>query len=189
MLRGGRLWLLVGCLLCAPLHAQERPVIASPILTLDQERLFEQTGVTAIISTEVERRRSILAEENRRIEAELVAEETALTEQRKTLPAEEFRALADAFDKKVQALRVEQDAKAVALQRLQEEERQNFLRQMTPVLAEIVRERGALLVIDRRAAILSADAIDITNEAIVRMKAAIQAPVPGSDTTEPVDTP
>ena len=117
MLRGGRLWLLVGCLLCAPLYAQERPVIASPILTLDQERLFEQTGVTAIISTEVERRRSILAEENRRIEAELVAEETALTEQRKTLPAEEFRALADAFDKKVQALRVEQDAKAVALQR------------------------------------------------------------------------
>lgn len=156
-------------------QAQDQGVLVSPILTLDQERLFEGAGLSARVSQEIERRSRALSDENRRIEQELTAEELDLTERRPNLEPDEFRALADAFDEKVQRLRQEQDAKELALQRLRDEERQSFLRQISPVIASIVRERGALIVIDRRAAILSADAIDITDEAIARVNAALDA--------------
>jgi hypothetical protein len=85
----------------------------------------------------------------------------------------EFRALADAFDEKVQRIRTEQDAKARELQELREQQRQTFLRRISPILAEIVRERGALAVLGRRTVLLSADSIDITDEAISRINAAL----------------
>lgn len=149
--------------------------LAQEVVTLDQERLFQGSGVSERVSAEIERLRQQLAEENARIESELIAEELALTEQRPTMEPEAFRALADAFDKKVQALRTEQDAKLVRLQQLRDEERQNFVRQITPVLTAIVRERGATVVLDRRAVVLSADSIDITDEAIRRVNAALDA--------------
>lgn len=160
--------------------------VAQEVLTLDQERLFQGSGVSERVSAEIERLRQELAEENARIEAELIAEELALTEQRPTMDPEAFRELADAFDQKVQALRAEQDAKLVRLQQLRDEERQNFVRQITPVLTAIVRERGAVVVLDRRAVVLSADAIDITEEAIRRVNAALDAtPVPPALETAP----
>ena len=166
--------------------AQEFGVVTSPVLTLDQEALFVESGFADLISAEIERRRALLTEENRRIEVELGAEELALTEKRAEMDPTEFRALADAFDQKVQLLRQEQDAKLVQLQRMRDDERQNFLRRMTPILAEIVRERDALVVIDLRAAIISADAIDVTDVAIERMKEAL-APLNAPDT--PLVTP
>lgn len=148
---------------------QEAGTLAFPVLTLDQERLFDGSRVAERVVAETERRTAELTAENRRIESQLVAEELDLTERRPNLPVEEFRALADAFDAKVQDIRAAQDAKLRELQRLRDEERQNFLRRITPVLAEIVRERGAALVLDRRSVLLSADAIDITDEAIARI--------------------
>ncbi len=162
--------------------AQDVIQVPSPILTLDQERLFEGSRAAARISAEIERRTNELTAENRRIEAELTEEELALTERRAALTPAEFRDLADAFHEKVQGIRAAQDAKARELQRMQEEERQSFLRQITPVLAEIVRERGAVLVVDRRSVILSAESIDITDEAIERINEVFElpdAPEPG----------
>ena len=172
-------WVILAVLLLAvsPARAQELE-IASPILTLDQERLFNGSRVAERVSAEIERRTEDLAAENRRIEARLVAEELELTERRGALPAEEFRALADEFDARVQDIRNAQDAKARELQRLRDEERQNFLRQISPVLAEIVRERGAVAVLDRRSVFLSAESIDITEEAIARINAAFDQTAP-----------
>ncbi len=159
---------------------------ASPILVLDQERMLNDTAVADRIAAEVDRRASALAAENRTIEAELSAEELALTERRKTLPVDEFRALADAFDAKVQRIRSEQDAKERALQQMREQERQGFLRRVTPILADIVRERGALVMLDRRTVLLSADSIDITDEAIARIDAALAAAPAGDGILAPV---
>ena len=179
---GGRV-ALAALLLVAPVApgalAQDQ-LIASPILTLDQERLFNGSRVAERVSAEIERRTEDLAAENRRIEAQLVAEELDLTERRATLAPTEFRALADDFDARVQGIREAQDAKARELQRLRDEERNNFLRQITPLLAEIVRERGAVVVIDRRSVFLSAESIDITEEAITRINEAFDQESPSN---------
>jgi len=152
-----------------------------PILTFDPERLLAESRLGLALTSEVEEAARRLAEENRRIEAELLAEERALTERRAELSPEEFRPLARDFDEKVQRLRAEQDEKERALATLREEGRQRFFQQAVPVLSDILRERGALVLIDRREVFLSADAIDITDTAISRIDEAAEAPAGGAD--------
>ena len=144
----------------------------SPILTIDQDRLFAETRLGAETLAELERRAQELAAENARIENELIAEERALTELRATLPVEEFREKADAFDERVQKLRTEQDEKARLLTRGRDDARAAFFNKIAVILSEIVREKGAFVVIDRRDVFLSADRIDITEEAIERINEA-----------------
>jgi Skp family chaperone for outer membrane proteins len=142
-----------------------------PVLIFDAERLFADSALGRALDAEVEEATRRLSEENRRIEAELLAEERALTERRAELAPEDFRPLAQAFDEKVQRFRAEQDEKERALAELREEGRQRFLQLAVPVLSDILRERGALVLLDRRDVFLSADAIDITDAAIARLDA------------------
>ena len=151
--------------------AQALGQVESPILTIETDALFTQSVYGQRIAAELEAEGAILAAENRRLEAELSNEEKDLTEKRKTLPSAEFRALADAFDTKVQAFRTEQDAKAVALRNRSEQARLTFLQAVQPVLQEIMQDAKAAVIMDRRSLFLSADAIDITELAIQRVDA------------------
>ncbi|MBV0911986.1 OmpH family outer membrane protein [Anianabacter salinae] len=179
----GRFLALPGAALVAalavwtPAWAQplDSAAIDSPVLVIDQERLFRQSALGTRITEELEDAAAALAAENREIEAQLSAEELRLTEQRATLPPEEFRALADAFDQKVQRLRSEQDQKERELQRRRDADQQVFINQIGPILGQVAQERSALIVLDRRAAFLVSDAIDITDELIARVDASIAA--------------
>ena len=155
------------------LGAQELGVPVLPILTIDVDRVFSSTitgqRISAAISTSV----AELSAENRRIEGELAAEELALTETRKTMSAEEFKPLADAFDQKVQKIRAEQEAKERRLQQLQEAETQEFLATVAPVLSSLGNKYGAVVILDRRNVLLAADGVDITDEAIERIDQAL----------------
>ncbi|NNF72087.1 MAG: OmpH family outer membrane protein [Rhodobacteraceae bacterium] len=137
-----------------------------PVVTIDPERLFSETAYGQRVLDAVEARSAELVRENRRIEAELIAEERSLTDQRPTLPIEEFRALADAFDEKVQRIRAEQDAKTREVQTLREAEQQRFFTEIAPVLSILLHQRGADVVIDRRSVFLSSGRVDITDDAI-----------------------
>ncbi len=106
------------------------------------------------------------AAENLRIQNELTAEERELTDRRAELSPEEFRDLANAFDARVQKLRAEQDEKGRLIRRATEEARLSFFRD---IIADIARARGAFVVLDHRYVVLSADAVDITDEAIRRI--------------------
>jgi Skp family chaperone for outer membrane proteins len=165
--------LLAGVLLGASaVFAQTTTIeVKPPILVIDQDRLFSETRLGAASMAEIEQAANDLKAENQRIEEQLITEERALTEQRASLPADEFRALADDFDARVQRIRAEQDEKARALTRAQENARSDFFQDVAAVISDIVREKGALVVIDRRDVFLSAEQIDITNEAIARVNA------------------
>lgn len=139
----------------------------STILTLDQERLFEESQWGQRALAEINADSSDLAAENRRIEAELSAEEQDLANRRATMAAQEFRALADAFDAKVVEIRRNQDAKLRDLNRLSDAERQAFFTAVAPILRDyLLASEGAVAILDRRAILVAADAIDITDEAI-----------------------
>ncbi len=171
-------WLGAWCVtlftaLCAPAAAQDFGVTQSPILTIDQDRLYTGSAFGKRAREAIAAESAALAAENRRIEAELMAEEEALTEQRPELPADEFRVLADAFDEKVQRIRAEQDAKSRALSRRDDSERQRFFSQIVGVLGALIRERGAVAIIERRSIFIAIEAIDITDEAIARIDATL----------------
>ena len=162
---------LILALLGGPAAAQDSP--QSPILTIDQDRLFAESAFGARVRQELNEASAALAAENRTIEAELIAEEQELTDRRAELPAEEFRALADAFDEKVQQIRAEQDGKSRGLARRDEAEKQRFFGQIAGILGAIARERGAVAIIERRTIFLAADSIDVTDLAIARIDEAM----------------
>lgn len=161
--------------------AQDAAVNQSPVLTIDSERVFSSSDIGQNITQELESALAALVAENRRIEADLNAEEQDLTRRRPDMDPAEFRALADAFDVKVRRIRAEQDAKERELQLRREAERQNFIDVIAPILTSIGRERGAIVILERRSVILSADSADITEEVIARINAARSA----DDTPEP----
>ena len=166
-------WLAAGVFaLSFQVGAQETP---APLLTLDQDRFFLES---AFGRAAVERERAATAaleEENKRIEAELVIEEQALTEQRQTLTPEDFSAQAEAFDQKVERIRSEQDAKARRLTEQRDSDRQEFLRVAVPVLGELLSEMGATAILDKDMVIVSLSALDVTDEAIAKVDAALAA--------------
>jgi Skp family chaperone for outer membrane proteins len=189
-LRSGLMALALAAGAAGAAAAQDAPPPAAaslqtPILTIDQDRLFGETLWGKRVARRVEAASADLAAENRRIEAELTTEEKALTDKRPTMPAEEFRKLADDFDGRVTEFRQTQDGKARAIGRIHDAERQAFFSAALPVMAEVLRGHGAVAVLDSRAIFLSADAIDATEEMIARIDARIGE---GEDVEVPAET-
>ncbi|WP_227267947.1 OmpH family outer membrane protein [Roseobacter weihaiensis] len=146
-----------------------RMQVESPILTIDSERLFEDSIFGRQTISDFEARGAALSAENRRIEDELEAEEQALTTLRPTITPEEFRALADAFDAKVQETRRTQEDKSRELNAGLERRKVVFLNAAMPVLEQLMREAGAAVVLERRSIFISSNAVDITQVAIFRL--------------------
>ena len=170
--------LLAGAVAAAPATAQQdsgqgdaREAGTPGIATLDQEALFLQSEFGQRVQRELEQDRDALAAENRRIEAELMEEERALTEKRGEIPPQEFADLAEAFDAKVQRIRERQDRKARRLQQSLDRARQRFLNEVGPVLTDLLRKRGAAILIDSNAVLISVEGIDLTDEAIAAIDA------------------
>ncbi|MBE9638014.1 OmpH family outer membrane protein [Salipiger mangrovisoli] len=182
-------------LLCAgtgPALAQEaiRPgIVQSPILTVEIDRLYADSDFGKQVSELLDATGTEIAAENRRIEAELTAEEKSLTEKRRTMDPVAFRKLADAFDIKVQELRDAQDSKARTLGNLSEERRRQFISKAEPILAELMRDAGADIILDQRTVFLSTNSIDITDMAIARMNEMLPDPEPLPDLSGAVTGP
>lgn len=146
---------------------------AQQIVYVDQEEMFERSAFGQRVSRQLRAAGEALAAENRQFEAELAAEERALTVARDDLPAAEFRARADAFDERVQEIRRMQEEKGRGIAVFNEAERQRFFEAAVPVLSQILMERGAVVMLDSRVLLLALDQADITDEAVRRLDSAI----------------
>ncbi len=173
-------------------------VVQSPVLVLDRARLFNQTLYGRRILSEVEAANVAMAEETAAIQAELAAEEQALTQKRAEMEPAAFRALAEQFDARVQQLREEREAAQNEIRAVLESAQLQFFNVVGPILGAIVRERGAVMIVDQRALVLSAYNIDITNDAIARIDAVLgdgaqeAPPLPdgvGDDGRDVIDAP
>lgn len=163
----------VAAALAGGVAAAQPTVLQSPVLTLDEERMFTGSTFGQRVLADLTAAERALAAENRALEEELVEAERALTEQRPTTAPEVFRSLADAFDARVQRVRQMQDAKARDLARLRDTERQRFFEAAVPVLGELAREAGAVAILSNQAIVLAFDRIDITDAAIARLDATL----------------
>ncbi|WP_444451767.1 OmpH family outer membrane protein [Rhodobacter capsulatus] len=163
-----RLSLCAGCiLLCLaapPARAEQTASPSVPVLTLDFERLFDNTLWGKRIVADMARDSAALNAENTRIADDLIAEEKSLTDRRSKLTPAAFRTEADAFDERATGIRAAQKAKAQALTQSYEEARQAFLVASGPLIDEVLTRRHAVMVLDRRAIIRGLEAADITEE-------------------------
>jgi len=165
----------------------------APIVVLNQDRLLTRSLYGQRIQSEVEAAGSVLAAENRRIEGQLTVEELRLTERRALMSADEFRPLAEEFNSRVEGIRSAQEAKSRALQVQAEAAQARFYELAFPILVDLLRQRGAGVMMDSRAVLLSVEGVDITDEAIARVDAEVgqggEAPLISIDGSAPAPTP
>jgi len=166
-------------------QATDAPVTTAPlvqsgsaILTVDIDRLFSLSQFGERIAREYTEGRAALAIENRRIADALRAEEVALTAQRAAMNPDVFRTEATLFDEKAQGIRRAQDAKERALEEILGAGRVQFLEATRPILGDLMVDRGAFAILDRRSVLLSLGTIDVTDDAIQRINATIGAGAP-----------
>lgn len=179
-----------------PDHAAPNLVVPrSPILVVDSERLFSDSRFGAKLREEIEAKAAEIAAENRKLEADLAQEEQDLTEKRSGMTPEDFRVLADAFDDKVTRIRREREQEAAGLGEDNDAIRRQFLTSVEPVLNQIMQESGSAVILERRTVFVTREVVDITDEAIQRIDAALLTAVPADagtgqgDAADPLEVP
>lgn len=149
-----------------PETSDQTVVIPSPIMVVDFERIFVETLYGRRIADEVNAERERVQAENDRIAAELLAEESALTEARSTMDAEAFRLAASAFDERAQNVRASREAEQTRLVALRDDERAQFIERIQPLISAMMLQRGAVVTMDRRAVIQAIGGANATDAAI-----------------------
>jgi Skp family chaperone for outer membrane proteins len=141
------------------------------ILIMDSERLFVETLYGRRLTEELAEQARALQAENDRIVESLTLEERSLTVRRPEMSPDDFRSESEAFDAKVQEVRRVRDAKNVELQVATAGARAQFEQQVQGILANMMFERGAAMMIEQRDVLLWSRSANITDEAIVRIDA------------------
>lgn len=182
MKQGARIVLgaLMGVVCAAPsLNAQvvaEYPVFQETpsVVSVNRERLIQMSEFGKALMNLLSQEQSVLVLENETFAKDLEREELELTDLRKTLLAEEFRPLAEAFDVKVKEVRRVQEEKAVALAKSLEAARFRFFRQAERVIGQLMQDNDIVFVLDESAVWISRGG-DVTNLVIERLDAAYAA--------------
>jgi Skp family chaperone for outer membrane proteins len=151
----------------------EAPMPRSSVVVLDRDALFARSLFGRRVTRDIEAATQALAAENRKIEQALEAEERVLTERRGEMETAAFRELAAEFDARVNDIRETQLSKERAIRQQGERAQALFLERANPILVELARETGALVILDRRIVIASADQVDITDLARTRIDEAL----------------
>ena len=142
-----------------------------PVLIIDSDELYNDTLYGRRLAAELSALQAEFQAENDRIAETLREEELSLTERRPQMTREAFQAEADAFDAKVQEVRRARDAKNVELQAAERTARLTFQNRVQGIVADVMIERGASLVMEQRNVVLSVRAANITDDVIVRIDA------------------
>lgn len=171
--RAAGLFGLIVALAAAPVDAQDvpqpQPPQRSAILTLDTDALYARTRFGKALRAATDQEAEALKAESRRIDASLETEERALTDRRAGMTQAEFRPLAEAFDKKVEALRTGQEEKSRVFAAKRDTAQQQFLQAVAPILGDYMVAQGAAAIVDKAAIVVSLGAIDITDEIIAQI--------------------
>jgi Skp family chaperone for outer membrane proteins len=141
------------------------------VVSVNREGLIQGSEFGKALINSLSEQQSALVLENETFAKDLEREELELTELRKTLSAEEFGPLAEAFDVKVKEVRRVQDEKTVALAKSLEAARFRFFRQAERLIGQLMQDNGIVFVLDEGAVWLSRGG-DVTNLVIERLDAA-----------------
>lgn len=157
---------------------------AVPILTIDPQQVFMQSAWGKRVAQGINAEGDRIQAENERLADQFSREEQELTGLRQSLAPDEFRRRADDFDKRVVEVRRQRDGLLRTLDARDEAERNAFFRAALPVLAQLMKERGAQVVLDQSAIFVAAQAVDVTHDLVARIDSEI-----GAGPVEPVTEP
>jgi Skp family chaperone for outer membrane proteins len=153
---------------------------ADSVVSLDRTRLIAQTAAGKSIQTQLQNIAkgvdAELAPEGKGLETELQAIQT-LTKgmtQEQVMGRADIKTRMESFGKRKNAFDVKRQKRAQELVATQNKADEEFEKAAQPILAGIIKERGALLVVDLREVVFADPKIDVTQDAITKMDAAVK---------------
>ncbi len=170
-----RRWRILSLICCAALSlaplqaAAQFQTDGQPILIVEREKLLTDSLPGKMVLEQDAEARAALEAEGRALDEEFRAEELRLTRLRPTIPAEEFRALAEAFDAKVVATRQEQIERAEEETRALQQRHNEFFAQLGPLLFQVMIDKRASAIIDADRVLVANQSLNITQEVIKRL--------------------
>ncbi|MBN2761118.1 MAG: OmpH family outer membrane protein [Rhodobacteraceae bacterium] len=141
--------------------------------SIDEERLFQGSLFGQRVLAEIDQASRALEDENARLLAELTAREEELTRLRDTIPSDEFRVEAEAFDRRAEDIRESQAQKLARFSQFEESERRRFFSQTGAILQQVLQDEGAQILIASGAVIIGVPEMDMTDAAIAAIDAEI----------------
>lgn len=158
--------------------------MADQVLIVDMTRLMNESAPAQRIKARADALRVDLNQQIDTRRQELRDEEQEMVKLRETLEREAFNERAAAFEQRVRELK--RDARQLSdnLQRTLRRAEEQLRRATTPILINIMSERGARVMLEKRDVVLSANNLDVTEEAIRRLNAAdlqIEVNIEGQD--------
>ena len=153
--------------------AQAQPPVVTPILVIDQEALYSRSAAARGIAEQDKSLREALTGELDADGERLRAREAELTELRETLLKSEFDALAREFETDVREFRARAQRERGLLDQALQNARRELRRAAQPVLIDVMRRRGALVLLDKGQVVLSVRTLDVTDEAIALLDQAV----------------
>ena len=150
----------------APDEGPQPPAQALGVLVLDVEQAYVSSAWGKRAQIDIEAAAREIEAENLRMEDQLVAEEQALAAERASLSPAEFRTKAEAFDTRAQTVRRDRRQAAVDLGNRAQADRNAFLDATLPIIAGLMQDRSAGLVLDRRQVLAAVNAVDVTQDLV-----------------------
>lgn len=163
--------IVVWLLLALPAAAQEQT--APQILIINSDRLYSDTLYGRRLKRDIEELQDAFQQENDRIAENLIEQERSLTLRRPEMTPEAFTEEVDAFDMMVQEVRRAADSKNEELREADLAARAAFEGNVQGIIANVMLERGATMVMEQRSVILSIRSVNITDDVIARIDAVL----------------
>ena len=165
-------------------RAQEAP--PRRVLVVSRRRIMRETEAARTLRQREETLSTAFEEELESAKAALAARETELTRLRAELDPEAFSKLTEEFDRKVRTVRRRSQRRAAELQRAFRDARDALRGRIAPILIDLLRERGADIVLDAESILVAAPAVDVTEDVIARFDAEVASPALDLPEAEPL---
>jgi len=148
------------------------------VLVVDLDRALRESAAAVAQREREAAERRALREKLDGMKRALEEEEAEMVVLRDTLPREAFDKRVEDFDQRVRTARRVAQEEAAALQARIAAAQTALRAAAQPLMEALMRERGAVLVIDRNTALAVAPAFDATDALIARLDAARPALTP-----------
>lgn len=154
--------MLAAGLLAAPAAAADLP--PAQIAVLDYQAVLRESLAARQVRRQIDEYRKSFQEEMTREEEQLRGEEQELKRLRATLPAAAFDERRRSFERRVQEAQRRAQNEARSLDRVFNQAMSQVRRQMAPIVADLTKQLGFNLVIDKSQILFAARALDISDE-------------------------
>lgn len=154
-------------LISHPIAAQEPPII----IVVDFQRIVRESAAAGTVRAQIAELRNAYQDEFARIEEELRAVESELTELRSSLPDDEFLPRRREFEMRVTEAQRQAQYRRAELDRALDDAMNDVQSSLLGVIAEIAEREKANVVLNRSNVVLVDQALDFTGEALEELNA------------------